>query len=77
MENDNCVYARNILGRLNSIIQSSGSNSAFEDAQLSNSASVSGIFYMIKINSRWNENKCRIFDDIDWIVSYWDDFIET
>ena len=43
MENDNCVYARSILGRLNEILESSGSHSVFEDAQ-TNSADTSKHF---------------------------------
>lgn len=36
MENDQCVYSRSILDRLNSLMQGSGNLSQFEDVQLSN-----------------------------------------
>lgn len=36
MENDECVYARSLLGRLNDLIEGSGNISAFEDIQTSN-----------------------------------------
>lgn len=36
MDNDQCVYARSLLGRLNDLIEGSGNISAFEDVQTSN-----------------------------------------
>lgn len=36
MEDDQCVYARSLLGRLNDLIEGSGNISSFEDIQTGN-----------------------------------------
>ena len=44
MENDQCVYARSLIGRLNDLIQGSGNISAFEDVQSSNPTGAGNMF---------------------------------